>query len=369
VKNIGDLLARTEYVQDQVAIHYSSDSLWRGVLDMSWVHNGFVNLFFDAGVPFRFVSYEQLGDGELLKKKYPLFVMAHSISLSAKEAQAIREYLGQGGVVWADLVPGEYDNFGRKLKESPLADLFSDLKEVTLPGGKKLKIGQHGRGRVVLGDIDNYAYDRNVGSHIPTQNLLDRVIELAKVNRVARVVDQKTGTLANGVWTAGYRQGRQRYVLTTKDYQLADRAKAAVEIKFGREGHIYDVREGKYCGFADRVATELEPTYGKVFSVLPYRVRKIRAERRGQAKRGEDLVLSVTLVADGTIGQNEKHYLRVSVTGPEGKEVKALRRFVGIAAGKGEIRLPIAYDDPPGRWTIGLKDTATGIECRVPYFL
>ncbi|MDD5708204.1 MAG: hypothetical protein PHR35_19975, partial [Kiritimatiellae bacterium] len=91
----------------------------------------------------------------------------------------------------------------------------------------------------------------------------------------------------------------------------------------------------------------------------------IRAEIVGKVKRGEDLVANVELVADGKINDEEKHFLRVAVTGPDGKEVTALRRFVFVAAGKGEVRLPIAYDDPAGRWTIVLKDVATGLEKRL----
>ncbi|MDD5706063.1 MAG: beta-galactosidase, partial [Kiritimatiellae bacterium] len=284
MREIGDLLSRTEYAQDQVAIHYSSDSLWRGVLNMSWLHNCYANLFFDAGVPFRFVSYEQLGDGELLKKKYPLFLMVHSISLSAAESKAIREYVEKGGTIWADMIPGEYDNFGTKLAQPQFADLFTNLTDVALAGGKPLKVGKRGQGAVILGDIGNYSYDRNVGNYLPAQGMLDRAIEIAKVSRVGKVVDRQTKALANGVWTAGYRQGRQRYVVAAKDYQLADRSKAAVAIEFGGKRHIYDIREGKYRGYADKVETELEPTYGKVFSVLPYQVKKIRAEIVGKVK-------------------------------------------------------------------------------------
>ncbi|MDD5707140.1 MAG: hypothetical protein PHR35_14550, partial [Kiritimatiellae bacterium] len=368
MREIGDLLTRTEYMQDQVAIHYSSDSLWRGVVDMSWWHNNYANLFYDAGVPFRFVSYEQLGEGELLKKRYPLFMMVHSISLSAAEAKAVRDFVAQGGTIWADLIPGEYDNFGRKLVQPQLADLFTNLTDVALEGGKPLKVGKRGQGTVILGDIGNYSYDRNVGNHLPAQAVVDRAIGLAKASRAARVVDLKTKALANGVWTAGYRQGRQRYVVMAKDHQLADRTKAAVAVEFGVKGHIYDMRAGKYCGLLDKVETALEPTYGKAFSVLPYLVKKIRA-KIGAVKRGEDLVAHVELVADGKIEADETHFLQVMAFGPDGKEVTAMRRFVGIRVGKGEVRLPIAVDDPSGRWTVVLKDMATGLTQRLAYRL
>ena len=158
-------------------------------------------------------------------------------------------------------------------------------------------------------------------------------------------------------------------MVITKDYRLVDRNDVDVWIEFGNKGHIYEMRSGKYFGFTDKVRAQLETARGKIYSILPYRVRNLVVTREDRAKRGRDLVLKVKLAAEGEVGKNDVHLIRVRVTSPDGKKVTALQRLVLIRGGAGEIRLPLAYDDAPGRWTVYLKDTATGIQNEVYFTL
>ena len=364
-KETGDLLSRTTYLQDQVAIHYSQDSFQAGVTDLTWIHNRFINLCFDAGVPFRFISYDQLGQGEMKKTPYKVLVLPHSISLSAAEVAGIRDYLAGGGVVWADIIPGNYDNYGRKLAASQLEDLFAGMTEVALPGGKTLQKKTVGKGTVILADPGNYSYERNVGNHLPDQELLAAVTDMAGIERVATVTNAADGKPANGVWTAGYRRGGQHYAVVTRDWQIADQSTLKANVQFPVKGHVYEMRSGEYFGLTDTIKTELEPTRGKLFTVLPYRLKGISLTPQKPVIRGADLMLAVKLATRGAIGPDDLHLLRVSVTGPDGKEITALRRLVKILGGGGEIRLPLAYNDLPGAWHINVRDSATGLREKI----
>ena len=358
---MGDLLARTQYVQDQVAIHYSQDSMHAGMGPaLSWTHNSFVNLLFDGGVPFHFLSYDQLAEGKA--RGVPLLILPGSISLSPGEVTAIRDHVRRGGVVWANTLPGTYDQFGRRLPASPLADLFAGLEERSLPGGGTARVSRDGR--VVLGDIGNYLYDRNTGAHRPAQELLDAIVKLAGVQRVGRVLNAADGRPANGVWLSGYRRGGHRYLVACKDYQLVDQAPARVDLSFGPAAHVYDARSGRYLGRISSVRDTLQPTRGKVYSLLPYQVRGLGA-RAGRAARGQDLVVDVKMATSAPVGPDDLHVLRVSVISPGGKEVTALRRLASIRGGAGQVLLPLAHDDAPGRWTVRLQDTATCVASTV----
>jgi len=372
--DLGDLLVRARYLDDQVAIHYSQDSFQAGVAglglsNLSWLHTAAVNLLFDGGVPFRFVSYEQVANGELQRRRFPVLILPHSISLSPVEAEAIRAYVQEGGLVWADVLPGTHSHFGKRLESSQLADLFADLTEAPAPGGLTVSTGAFGRGRVILGSVGNYNYDRNVGAHEPAQGLLDMIVTAGGIQRAARVLERGSDRTANGVWTAGYASGDQHYVVATKDWQLADRTPAAVRIALPRQGHVYEMRSGSYLGLTSSVETELAPTTGKAFAVLPYEVGGLTAKSAGRADRGRDLVLEVRLDTRGQVGRGDIHLLRVRVTAPNGEEVMSLRSSHVVRAGAGRIRLPLAWDDPSGQWTVQVRDSTTGKEAELQFRL
>jgi hypothetical protein len=364
----GRLLTRTTYIQDQVAIHYSQDSMQAGMGPaLSWLHNDLANLLFDGDVPFHFLSYEELAAGKAAG--VPLLILPASISLSPGEAAAVRDYIRHGGVIWADRPPGVFDHFGRKLPESQLADLFANLDERSLPGGRTLRVSRDGR--VILADLGNYAYARNVGEHRPSQELLTEILSRAKVRRVARALDED-GQPANAIWLAGYRQGGQQYLVAAKDYKVVDRRPARVNIVLEAAAHVYESQGGRYLGLQRQFEDTFETARGKVYALLPYRVRGLEARARTQpetalAQRGEDLVVDVKLVVDGAVGPEDLHLLRVTAWGPDGREVTALRRCAAIRGGAGEVRLPIAWNDRAGAWTARLHDTATGLEQSVPF--
>ncbi len=365
----GNLLAKTAYQQDQVAVHYSQDSFRTNGPTISWIHAAFINLLFDSGTPFRFISYQQITEGDLLKTKPAVLILPHSVSLSSGEAEAIRTYVKNGGTLWADVIPGVVNEFGRTLPESRLADLFANLTKVPMLQDREFSKGAVGKGKVFLGDIKNFGYARNQGEHVSARRMAEAVMKAANVRQVARVSDAKTQKPANGVWTGGYRSGSQRYLVTAKDYALVDQSASDMLFEMEEKGHIYEMRSGRYLGWGNRFITKLKPTIGQVFCVFPYRVLGIEMVLASHPKRGEDLVIPVALRRQGNIGPEDLHLLRVKVTAPNGKECIALRRQVSIWGGKGEIRLPLAYNDMAGTWEVLARDTATGLEMSIDFQL
>ncbi len=365
----GHLLVETSYQQDEVAIHYSQDSFQAGVGSaISYFHADFSNLLFHSAIPFRFVSYEQVEEGLLTQKKFRLFIMPHSISLSEKEISAVKEYVSSGGVLWADVIPGTYDEYGRKLEKSRLAELFSDLKEEEV-SGIKIRRGTYGKGQIILGEIGNYGYAYNLGKSQPILALMDLVAQAAGIKPLCRIMDRKQGKLVQATVVGGYRAGNQTYLVVVRDYAVVDKERKEATAYFPGKAHVYEMRSGCYLGYTDRINTDLEVSRGSVFTLLPYRVRRLAVKSPSRVERGQNLVLPVTIQADGKIGKGDIHLLRVKVFRPDGQEITALRRLVKISGGVGEVTLPLAFNDSSGRWLIHLADTATGVSTEVPFWL
>ncbi len=51
----------------------------------------------------------------------------------------------------------------------------------------------------------------------------------------------------------------------------------------------------------------------------------------------------------------------MTVTGPDGATLPWHTRRLLVRNGAAELRLHLALDAPPGRWTIRIRDAATGI--------
>jgi hypothetical protein len=121
---IGALIINSQPVTEPIAIHYSQPSMrteWmlaRRPEGDNWINRNariertddeflrlresWCQLIEDQGMQYKFVSYDQLENGELLKRGYRVFVLPRSSSLSQAEADAVREFVAQGGTVIAD---------------------------------------------------------------------------------------------------------------------------------------------------------------------------------------------------------------------------------------------------------------------------
>ena len=143
---IGALIINSQPVTEPIAIHYSQASMrteWmlaRRPEGDNWINRdarmertddeflrlreSWCQLIEDQGMQYKFISYDQLENGELLKGGYRVFVLPRSSALSKAESDAIRQFVSQGGTVIADGEPGMFNEHSRRLPVSSLADLF-----------------------------------------------------------------------------------------------------------------------------------------------------------------------------------------------------------------------------------------------------
>ena len=92
-----------------VAMHYSMRSIHGAYAkgnDVKYAQNreGWVNILEDCGYQYNFVATPQIEDGELAK--YRVLILPYSIDISEKEAEKIREFAQNGGMVIADFQTG-----------------------------------------------------------------------------------------------------------------------------------------------------------------------------------------------------------------------------------------------------------------------
>jgi len=98
----------------------------------------------------------------------------------------------------------------------------------------------------------------------------------------------------------------------------------------------------------------LQPGEAKVFSLLPYRAGELGLSiDSGSEDLGRAFTVTVSKDTPGT------HSIRVTVTGPNDAELRALRREFPLRD-RAVLRFITALNDPPGRWTVTAEDETTG---------
>jgi hypothetical protein len=90
------------------------------------VRLAWMKLLSDLGVPWRFVSSAEVEAGRLAAKESGLrvIVLPRAIALSAIEAEVLKAYVAEGGILLADCGCGRFDEHGHGREKPALDDLF-----------------------------------------------------------------------------------------------------------------------------------------------------------------------------------------------------------------------------------------------------
>jgi len=128
---LGDLLLKSEMLDDQVAILYSYPSTFAHALDQGGTYGGYEGahlaaqtLVRDLGLQFRYVTDRMLRLGEFNQRKYRMLILPRASALGDEEAEVIRQFVMNGGTIVADVQPGIYDGHCKPRAQGVLDDLF-----------------------------------------------------------------------------------------------------------------------------------------------------------------------------------------------------------------------------------------------------
>jgi hypothetical protein len=388
--------------------------------DSSWqrVWCAWCRLLQDMGVPYAVITSDQVARGDLASRGYRAAVLVRALSVSGDEADALRSFVRAGGTVIADAGAGIYDGTLSVAGEGVLADLFgvkrkgtrfseAGAKRVTVatrqlshkdkPGTRSwftrtgpLGIGPAETGMTLAGADAEGAFgefpclivNEFGGGWAVTLNLaLSGYLEL-------REQAQAGEALRKLVQGAMRRSGVQPTIDVAIDEDVVPRpivelrllgdaflatvtrpgvkggasARCRFRLVQGGVRALYDSLSGVFLGWTDTIDVEIAPSESRAFALLPYRVVGIRAQTLGRpaeaARDGPERV-EVTLLREGDADLCF-HVVELEVIGPDGGEHPELGRLVEISGGRAETVIPFGEGDARGRWTLRLRDAATG---------
>ena len=123
------------------------------------------------------------------------------------------------------------------------------------------------------------------------------------------------------------------------------------------EFFVYDVRATKARGKMRKISVNLNPYEPSVFAISPEAIPRLRLLAPDRIGRGETGQIGVSFSG---ISPAATHVFHLDVVDPSGKIVPQYSGNILAPNGHSAKLLPLAVNDPPGKWEVRVKDLMSG---------
>jgi hypothetical protein len=338
VDGVGKLVlnALSERPSPEIMIVYSQPSIRSAFIqgrakeheNLRWKY---VMLCRNFGIPFRFVSDDQIEKGMLAEVKPALVVFPDSNALSDACLKQIAGYIGQGGKIVLEGNFAGMDASCRAIGKRPL------------PSGKSVWRAEQvhadyfdawSKPRLQRSENDWKALDNG-------RRIFAEVLKRAGIVPLCRVL-QADGTpyLDAELDIMTDRQGNRYALIISKEENPAE-----VRLEFSGDRHVRDIR-GKGFKLANS---------NPIFTALLDAEEKTPLSLEAQVA-GRELKLAIDA------GYPRDTAIRLTVIAPDGKEVQWYSANLNAPLGKAAHALRFALNDPSGEWKVRAREIVSGRE-------
>jgi hypothetical protein len=332
-----------DWSQRTASSEYGDDAIRRTTRDI-------VQAVEHLGLQPQFISTEAVERSVLRDGHYRLLMLPQTIALSSAAAAAIRDFVAQGGIAVADGEPGLFDEHGRRLGQPQLARLFDDHGD----GGAALFPGRAIR-----------LPSRSVAPH-------DYRAAIAKLLAVAKVSPPFPVTMPDGeplgdVETHVFTDRGVTILALQRDPLPPDESSRIADRRRGEDAvvilprplNIYDMRTGWPLGKRDRVTIVLDPVEPVLLALAERPLSPPSITGPTAARRGDNVAFQVRSSAT-----DAPDVIHLDVRDASGRIRQDYSRNLMIRDGSAEMLLPLALNDAPGTWEIGVRDGLSGATAR-----
>jgi hypothetical protein len=335
----------------------------------------------DLGIPYDFLAKQQLEKGLLDVDHYRILVLPMSLAISEEEAEAITDFVRDGGTVIADDMAGLMDGHSQPLDAGALDELFGIRQQPLLrsddripaqnqtadrmeapsgiPAGEaQMFIKQSGNGRAIYLNRLLSSYQ----DHGPAfRQLIEKLMGEAGVSPPVRM-RAPGGEVIEGAFCMLYERAPLHYlgVILAADQESSD---FTLDLK--DEYFVHDLRSGEKLGKLRQVSGMLQPGEAKAYSLLPYDVQSISIDLPPTVfEPGDRIQYEVRLEGDGTLELGD-HVFRIEVMDPSGEVVEAHTGNRLSVAGVSQEEVGLALNAQKGSWRIVVRDITSGLSNEV----
>lgn len=376
-----------------------------------------------SGLQFDYVTYRQILRGEFDPTAYKTMILSQCESIGPEEESVIREFVGAGGTVIADVRPGIYGARCKSRKDGVLDDLFGvrhtgnvpalavpgrivgtvggrefglealDMQvnpAIELDGGRALGhagdvpvciVNETGKGRTILLNFAMWSYPNTAvhGKNEDAADFVRAILDSAGLKRSVEIVDEK-GRPHRTIEVMRWRTGDGVEVVALhgpvdREVELRDITgpgaapfegldKAVpVTVKLSGKRYVYEMRTGRSGMRTREFATGVRPWWATLLVLSEHELRPPAMQVAADSiERGRTLRLDIR-IPDARGG----HAVKVEAKNPAGKEVPWFSRSVIVEDGIAQAELPIAHNEQLGKWTVTARDLYTGMSSTLSF--
>jgi hypothetical protein len=286
------------------------------------------------GLQPRWLSPEMIAEGGLGKDGLKALILPHVLALSASEAEAIRAFIGEGGLVVADLDPGQFDEHGRAGTAPPLSDLVA--------AGKIRPLA---------------ALQRDFGADDPEPLVaLSRLLAQAGIEPAVTIA-AADGKPVTDVELRILADGEVAIISLQRDPPPDGTTGSGERIALAlpRPMRVYDLRRHADLGELSRLPLELDPFEPVLLALSP---APLPAPTVAASNHGDGAVrLEFGLERRSPAA---RHVFHVEFLDPQGQPLPSHGANIAVAGDHVVPELPPTGDDPAGSWTVRATDLLSG---------
>ncbi|HKT11046.1 MAG TPA: beta-galactosidase trimerization domain-containing protein [Terriglobia bacterium] len=357
----------------------------------------------DDGYQYDFLTTEQIDKGKL--SNYKVLILPDSISLSAAEVTAIRDFVAKGGLLISDGEIGLMDEHARWEKSGLLDNVLGvqqgpqqkepeDQKPLTLnvasrgnaaaptviPAEPNLKVtsGQaeasngstpflirksFGAGRAITLNfwLSNYGELQKAGENHAILEILRHILQEAGVNPVADV-RRAGGQPVQCSEVVNYRKGEVGYLAILPGLGCQD--VGPVTVRFPSPRYVYDLREHRLLDHSLEAKGDLVAGAPLFLATSPEPVGKLSVSAMGSNDASPKVVAGGTAAFEVHLSMPYGHSdfpeaIHVEVRDPEGKTLDYYGKNLQLEEGTARFSVPLALNDVAGDWTITVREPYT----------
>ncbi|HEV2247099.1 MAG TPA: hypothetical protein VGW37_10655, partial [Terriglobia bacterium] len=247
-----------------------------------------------------------------------------------------------------------------------------------------------GKGKAVFLNLEiaGYAYQRlqsSLESSLP--ELMEGVFGLANIAPRLQVLGAD-GKRLPGTEVAVYSNGGCEHVAIFRNPQFDDggwgsfptletrewagsidnsllEKDASVRLVWSEEWQTYDLRQRKDMGSVKSLEATLDPWSPLIFTRCPQPLPEFRLDTPSEIKAGE--TLNVTVHDAAPLPEGTARVIRIEIEDPSGRIYDLYSRNLLVHSTPFRESIPLAFNDPPGRWKMRARDVATGKTVEKPF--